>query len=281
LATSQELFQKGKSLLRDCPNPSLEAKVLLLSAASIGEEQFLSSPELRLSRKQERDYFQSVARRLAGLPLAYLTGTKEFWSIPFRVLPGVLIPRPETELIVEKVLEFSSQNQETIVDIGTGCGNIAVSLAKELPQARVIATDISTKALKVARLNASEQKINHILFTRGNLFSPLQKLNLKRKCDFIVSNPPYVSEKEWVELPQEIRGHEPKKALVAGDTGLEVLQKIIRDSRSFLKPEGYLILEIGESQRKEVDSFFNSGWKKAAFSKDLRGIPRVVTAQKN
>ena len=267
--------------MRDCPNPSLEAKILLLSAASIGEEQFLSSPELRLSRKQERDYFQSIAKRLAGLPLAYLTGTREFWSIPFRVLPGVLIPRPETELIVEKVLEFSSQNQETIVDIGTGCGNIAVSIAKELPQARIIATDISAKALKLARLNASEQRINHILFARGNLFSPLQKMKIKRKCDFIVSNPPYVSEKEWVELPQEIKGHEPKKALVAGDTGLEVLQKIIKDSRSFLKPKGFLVLEIGEGQRKEVNSFFNSGWKRIAFSKDLVGIPRVLTAQKD
>jgi release factor glutamine methyltransferase len=113
------------------------------------------------------------------------------------------------------------------------------------------------------------------------LFSPLQKLNLRKKCDFIASNPPYVSEEEWVGLPQEIKSYEPKKALVAGDTGLEMLQKIIKDSRSFLKPEGYLILEIGENQRKEVNSFFNSGWKRVGFSKDLRGIPRVVTAQKN
>jgi len=281
LATSQELFQKGKSLLRNFPNPSIETKILLLSAASIGEEQFFSSPGLRLSRKQERDYFQLIAKRLTGFPLAYLSGTKEFWSIPFRVLPGVLIPRPETELIVEKVLELSSQNQETIVDIGTGCGNIAVSVAKELPQAQIIATDISTKALKVARLNASAQKINHILFARGNLFSPLQKLKLKRKCDFIVSNPPYVSEKEWAAFPQEIKGHEPKRALVAGDTGLEVTQKIIQGSRSFLKPKGFLVLEIGEGQRKEVNSFFNSGWKRVAYSKDLSGISRVVTAQKN
>jgi release factor glutamine methyltransferase len=281
LATSQESFQRGKSLLRDFPNPSLEAKILLLSAASIGEEQFFSSPDLRLSRKQERDYFQMIAKRLAGFPLAYLTGTKEFWSIPFRVFPGVLIPRPETELIVEKVLEFSSRNQETLVDIGTGCGNIAVSVGKELPQAQIIATDISQKALKVARLNASEQKINHILFARGNLFSPLQKLKMKRKCDFIVSNPPYVSEKEWVELPQEIKGHEPKKALVAGDTGLEVIEKIIQDSLPFLKPKGFLVLEIGEGQRKEVNSFFNSGWSRVAYSKDLSGIPRVVAAQKN
>ena len=267
--------------MKDFPNPSLEAKILLLNVASIGEEQFLSSPDLQLSRKQERDYFQLIAQRLAGFPIAYLTGTKEFWSILFRVLPGVLIPRPETELIVEKVVELSSQNQETIVDIGTGCGNIAVSIAKELPQAQIIATDISQRALKAARLNASEQKINHILFARGNLFSPLQKLNLKRKCDFIVSNPPYVSEEEWIELPREIRYHEPKKALVAGETGLEVLHKIIQGSLPFLKPKGFLVLEIGAGQREGVDPFFNSGWQRVAYSKDHSGISRVVTAQKN
>jgi len=281
LATNQELFQKGKSLLGEISDPSLEAKILLSYAASIGEEQFFSSPDLKLSRKQERDYFQLIAKRLAGFPLAYLTGTKEFWSIPFRVSPGVLIPRPETELIVEKVLELSSQNQETIVDIGTGCGNIAVSLAKELPHAQIIATDISQKAMKVARMNALVQDVNHIHFARGNLFSPLQKLNLKRKCDFILSNPPYVSENEWAGLPQEIKYHEPKKALVAGDKGLEVHQKIIQGSLPFLKPKGFLVLEIGEGQRKEVSAFFNSGWKKVAYSNDLSGIPRVVKAQKN
>ena len=281
MATIQELFQKGKSLLRDLPNPSLEAKVLLSHAASIGEEEFFSSPGLKFSRKQERDYFQSIAKRLAGFPLAYLTGTKEFWSIPFRVSPGVLIPRPETELIVEKVLELSLRNGETIVDIGTGCGNIAVSLAKELPQARIIATDISSPALKMARRNASEQRVNHILFARGNLFSPLQKLKLKRKCDFIVSNPPYVSEEEWAELDPEIKYHEPKKALVAGDRGLEVIQKIIQGSLSFLKPKGFLVLEIGEGQKNEVNSLFNSGWERVVYAKDLRGISRIVQAQKN
>jgi release factor glutamine methyltransferase len=281
VATLENLFQVGKFLLNDFPHPSSEAKLLLLKAGSIEEKEFLLSPNHRLSRKQERDFFQLIAKRLAGFPLAYLTGTKEFWSISFEVFPGVLIPRPETELIVEKVVEFSSNKEETIVDIGTGCGNIAVSLTKELPQAQIIATDISQKALKVARLNAAAQLNNRITFVRGNLFSPLQRLNLERKCDFIVSNPPYVSEREWEGLSPQIKYHEPKKALVAGETGLEVLEKIIRGSPVFLKPGGFLVLEIGEGQRGSVEAFFDSKWKKITCTKDLNGIPRIVVAQQN
>lgn len=267
--------------MRDFSHPSLEAKLLLLKAASIEEEQLFSSPSQELLREKEREFFQSIAKRLAGFPLPYITGTKEFWSIPFRVFPGVMIPRPETELIVEKVIEFSSQKEETIVDIGTGCGNIAISLAKELPQAQITAIDISQRALRVARLNASEQKTNRVNFIRGNLFFPFQKLNLKRGCDFIVSNPPYVSEEEWAELPPDIKHHEPKKALVAGKTGLEVLEKIIPGSLLFLKPRGFLVLEIGENQKEKVTSFFGSRWREISFYNDFNGIPRAVVAQRS
>jgi len=265
--------------LRDFPKADVEARLLLLKSSSIGNEQFFSSPGQKLSRRQERNFFKLIARRLTEFPLAYLTETKEFWSIPFKVFLGVLIPRPETELIVEKVVEFSSRKEETIVDIGTGCGNIIISLAKELPQANFIATDISQKAIKVARLNASEQKINNIFFIRGNLFSPLRKLNLKGRCDFIVSNPPYVSEEDWTALPAEIKNHEPKKALVPGKTGLEIIKKIIQGCSFFLKPGGFLLLEIGEGKKEKVASFFNSGWEKIWFYNDLSGIPRVVAAK--
>lgn len=251
-----------------------------MSAASIGEEQFLSSPKQELLRKQERRFFQLIAKRLAGFPLSYLTGSKEFWSISFKVFPDVCIPRPETELLVENAVGLSSRKEETIVDIGTGCGNIAVSLAKELPKACIIATDISERALKAARLNASEQKVRNITFARGDLLLPLEKLNLKGKCDFIVSNPPYVSEKEWIGLSAEIKNHEPKKALVAGETGLEFIEKIIKGTPPFLRPGGFLILELGEGQRDEVVSFFNTRWKEVNSFQDLNGIPRVIIGEK-
>lgn len=295
MITIQELFHKGKSLLNDLPQSALEAKILLLKCLAIEEEEFLSHPERKVSRKEERDFYKLTSKRLAGFPLAYLTGTKEFWSIPFRVSSGVLIPRPETELVVEKVLELVAQNRavdlmnqvrtnqaaspEVIVDIGTGCGNIAVSLAKELPQARIFATDNSRKPLKVARLNSSLLETDNITFAGGSLFSPLRRFRLMNKCDFIVSNPPYVSEKEWTNLSGEIRNHEPKKALVAGETGLEVIKELIKGSPRFLKNGGYLVFEIGESQEKKVLSFFNSSWEEVRSFNDLTQIPRVIVAR--
>jgi len=278
LSTIQELFLKGSNLLKNRPNPHLDAKLLLLECASLSEEKFYSSPEHKLSIAQERCFFKLISKRLAGFPIPYLTGIKEFWSITFKVCPGVMIPRPETELIVEKVLELLPWQEVTIVDIGTGCGNIAVSLAKELPQARIVATDISPKALKIAGLNASRHNISSIIFAPGSLFSPLERLRLRGKCDFIVSNPPYVSEKEWTQLSEEIRNHEPKKALVAGETGLEVIQKLVPGSPLYLKPGGLLLFEIGHSQKDKVKALFasDSRWKGVSFFKDLTGAWRVA-----
>jgi len=280
LSTIQELFQKGRLLLQDLPLPELEAKLLFLKSSSLVEEQFYSSPEKKVSRKEERQFFKLVSKRRSGFPLSYLTGIKEFWSIPFRISHGIFIPRPETELIVEKVLELSSEREETIVDIGTGCGNIAISLAKEMPQVRIIATDISQKILKMARQNASLQKASGITFARGSLFLPLKKLGLEKRCDFIVSNPPYVSEEEWERLPLEIRNHEHKSAVKAGVTGLEVIHKLIQGAPLYLKPGGYLLIEIGEGQREDVISFFGSEWNEVKCYSDLSRIPRVVVAHR-
>jgi release factor glutamine methyltransferase len=281
LSTLQELFSKGKSLLKDLRLPELEAKLLLLQCASIAEEQFYSFPERKLSRKEERRFYKLVSKRLRGFPLPYLTGIKEFWSIPFKISPGILIPRPETELIVEKVLELSMRENETIVDIGTGCGNIAVSLAKELPKARIVATDKAKRALRLAKLNASRQKISNIVFARGGLFSALDRLKLEGKCDFVVSNPPYVSEEEWPKLDREIRNHEPKIALVAGKSGLEVIDKLIQGAPPYLKPGGVLLVEIGFGQKDKVLSLFDSNpaWKKVNIFKDLKGISRVAAGE--
>jgi len=280
LSTIQELLQRGKSLLRDFPQPELESRILLTKAASLRESQLYASPEAKLTRRQERQFLKLLSRRRIGFPLAYLTGYMEFWSIRFRVTQDVFIPRPETELIVERVLELSSRKEETIVDLGTGCGSLAVVLAKELPQAHIIATDISRRALKIARFNASLQEVSRVRWVRGRLFSPLERIGLRQKCDFIVSNPPYVSESEWEKLSDEIRSHEPKKALVAGATGLEVIRPIIKESLPYLKPGGFLVLEIGEGQSEDVLSLFDSKWGSIKSHQDLSGIPRVVAAKK-
>lgn len=282
MSTIQELFQEGKFVLKDFPHPHLESKQLLLKCLSLTEEQFLISLDRSVSSFQERCFNALISKRIDGVPLPYLTGFKEFWSIPFRVSPGVLIPRPETELLVEKTLELSKEKDDVIVDIGTGCGNIAVSLAKERPHARIFAMESSKKALHLARRNASEQGIFTITFASGSLFTPLEKLHVKEKCDFIVSNPPYVSETDWKNLSTEIRDHEPKSALVAGETGLEVIKSLIQEAPLYLKSGGYLLFEIGYNQKDEVQSMFNlfSSWKKVGFLKDLAGKNRVALARK-
>jgi len=278
LSKIQQLYVNGKSLLKDIAQPALEAKILLLKAVSMSEEEFYAGSDRRLSTAQKKLYYRLISSRLDGFPLAYLIGEKEFWSIPFRVFPGVLIPRPETELVVDRVIKVSSGREEIIVDIGMGCGNIAVSLAKELPLARIIASDISRKALKNARLNAAVQEISKITFVYGNLFTPLKKLNLEGKCGFIISNPPYVSDTEWRTLQEEIIKHEPRKALVAGKTGLEVIRKLVKESPVYLKSGGYLIFEIGHGQKDKTMEMFGSGWRDVKCFKDLHGIPRVISA---
>ncbi len=204
---------------------------------------------------------------------------KEFWSIPFKVFEGVLIPRPETEILVEKVISLSSKKNELIVDVGTGAGVIAVVLARELPRARIIATDISPVALKTARLNAELQKLSSITFKKGSLYEPLKEVGLRKKCDFIVSNPPYVSEKEWPTLQEDIRDYEPRGALVAGEDGVEIIQSLIQGAPEYLKPGGYLCLEIGQGQKEKAISFFGDEWTPPRCFHDLSGIDRVVIAQ--
>jgi len=278
LSSILESFLKGKSLLRKFSQPELEAKLLLLKSASISEEEFYANPDKPLTANQEKEFTHLVSKRLNKFPLAYILGKKGFWSIGFKVFPGVLIPRPETEFIVEKIVKLSTLDEEIILDIGTGCGNIAISLAKELPKARIVATDISIKALKAARLNASLQKASNLTFVRSDLFSSLKKLRLKGKCDFIASNPPYISCLEWEGLPQEIKDFEPKQALVAGETGLEVIERLISEAQAYLKPGGYLIFEIGSGQKDDTLKLFGKNWNDVECLDDLSGIPRVIAA---
>jgi release factor glutamine methyltransferase len=276
--TLQDLFRHGVGLLQDRPQSVLEAKVLLLRAALLSEEDFFAAPQALLSAKTEAFFLRLVTRRKEGVPLSYLTGTKEFWSIPLRVSPSVLIPRPETEILVEKVLELSSRERENILDLGTGSGNIAIALAKELPRARIFAADISARALNVARRNAALQKIRHVDFVRSNLFSAFRKNGAR--FDFIVSNPPYVSRRDWDGLPAEIRDFEPRLALLAGESGLEFVRRLVRRAGSFLKPGGYLVFEIGDGQRDAVIALFGRRWTEIETAWDLAGKPRVITARR-
>jgi release factor glutamine methyltransferase len=276
--TLDDLLRDGIALLRDRPQSVLESKVLLLRAASLSEEDFFAAPRASVSPKTEAYFLRLVGRRRQGVPLSYLTGTKEFWSIPLKVSPSVLIPRPETEALVEKVLELSGRSSECILDLGTGSGNIALALARELPRARIVACDISVRALAVARRNALLQRFRRVEFIRSNLFGAFRGTGVR--FDFIVSNPPYVSRRGWEELPPEIREYEPRRALLAGESGLEFVRRLARGARTFLKRGGHLIFEIGEGQRDEVLSLFGKGWTEIETAWDLAGKPRVITARR-
>jgi release factor glutamine methyltransferase len=276
--TLHDLYRHGVGLLQNTPQSVLEAKVLLLRAALLSEEDFFAAPNTPFSPKTEAFFLRLVEKRKEGVPLSYLTGTREFWSILLRVSPSVLIPRPETEILVEKVLELASRDQETILDVGTGSGNIAIALAKELPRARIFATDISLRALNVARRNASLHKLRQVDFLRSDLFSAFRGTGLR--FDFIVSNPPYVSKRDWEGLPAEIRNFEPRRALLAGDSGLELIRRLVRRAGTFLRPGGYLIFEIGDGQRDDVLALFGRRWTEIETAWDLAGHPRVITARR-
>ncbi|MFQ6083042.1 MAG: peptide chain release factor N(5)-glutamine methyltransferase [Candidatus Aminicenantia bacterium] len=276
----QELLVKGKKLLEENNLPEIEARLILEKILSLPQEKIFTQVEKSVSPKHEKEYFRLISDRIKGVPLQYLLGFQWFWSLKFKVNLNVSIPRPETELAVEKTLEICSQEEKIIiVDLGTGCGNIALSLAKALPQSQVIAIDISKEALKIAKINAKNHKLRNVKFFRGDLFSPLEKLNLIQKINVIVSNPPYVSEREWQKLPAEIQEYEPKQALVSGESGLEIIKRIIEESPKYLKAKGFLILEIGDKQKNRVKNLFNTQWQDIEIFSDLNDLPRVVKAQ--
>ncbi len=219
----------------------------------------------------------------AGPPasrFAYLLGEREFWSIPLDVGPSVLIPRPETETLVQAVLELAGEGSPFLADIGTGSGAVAIALATELREARIAATDISRAALRTARRNAARHGLNRIEFLAGDLCAPLRRLGPAGRLDILASNPPYVREAEWRRLEPEVRDHEPKPALVPGPTGLEIIRRLVDEAPLWLKPGGWLALEIGRGQGRAVRSLLRRGWTDVRAWADLRGIERVIAARR-
>jgi release factor glutamine methyltransferase len=236
----------------------------------------LTHPE-RLLSPEEADQFEDLLqRRLAQEPVQYLIGTQEFFCLLFEVSPDVLIPRPETEHLVEAVLEhFGREGNAHILDVGTGSGAIAVTLAHLLPRSWITALDISCTALAVARRNAQRHGVtDRVTLLQSDLLASVAS----KEFDVVVSNPPYVAAGEVLE-PQ-VSDYEPHSALYAGPTGLEIYERLIPQARRVLKPRGWLILEIGYGQRPALLKLLKD-WTVVTVRDDLRGIPRVILAQKN
>ncbi len=276
----KDLFDSGCRQLKGLPSPVLDTKILLLYAAAISEETFLAHPEMKIRSELEKRFLNYLRQRNKGIPVAYITGEKEFWSMPFQVSRGVLVPRPETEILVEAAVDAAITPSPKILEIGTGSGNIAVSLAREVSRAVIFAMDISLSALRLAKANAAALGAGNIHFFQGNLFEPLKPGGPSGIFDLVVSNPPYLSEEDWARADTGIREFEPKAALVSSPNGLEIIAKIIDRAPDYLQPEGYLLLEVGFGQAETAAGFFGEKWKDIRVRKDLAGIPRVISARR-
>jgi release factor glutamine methyltransferase len=274
----------------------MNAELLIMFTLDCDRAYLYAHPERELTPDETQRYDEALARRTTGVPAQYITGHQGFWGLDLIVSPAVLIPRPETEHVVEAVLQLissagSKQSQEQaqrprtgvsaphdlrIADVGTGSGAIALALAKELPTAEIHATDISAAALEVARANAARHELtSRIEFHLADLLGALPAPSF----DIVVSNPPYVGDSEEESVQLEVRKFEPRHAVFAGPTGLEVIERLIPQAREALRPGGWLVFEISGTIADRVRSLL-SAWDEVAIRNDLQGIARVAVARK-
>jgi release factor glutamine methyltransferase len=294
----REALKTGIGRLReaDVSAYTLAAELLLLHAIGKDRAWLYAHPEEQLSPSQEKDFLEMVSRRAAGEPVQHLTGHQEFWGLDFEVTRDVLIPRPETEHLIEVTLDRlalrevrAGRPQVTdgsgllIADVGTGSGCIAIALAKELPNAHLYASDISQAALTVAKRNATKHGVSdRIDFARCNLLENAGACDRRPGAfDAIVSNPPYIGLREAASLGREVRDHEPPQALYGGEEGYELYGEMIAQSAQRLKRDGLLVLELGHNSIPAVQPLLEGPeWTRVAVTNDLAGIPRVIAAGK-
>lgn len=264
------------------PSARLDAEVLLAFTLSCDRLEFIKNPDRQLSDAQRAAFHALVARRLRFEPVAYITGSKAFWSFTLAVDKDVLIPRPDTEVIVEEtlsVIRAEAFSRPRILDIGTGSGAIALALAGEIPGAQITATDISAPALAVARKNAVALGLTKsVTFCEGDLFQPV-----RGDFDIIVSNPPYIGADEFETLETGVKDFEPEEALRAGQTGVEFYEKLIYQAHSRLTENGWLLLEIGAKQSESVRAIMaaNAGfYDRIDVRADYAGLPRVIKGRR-
>lgn len=276
--TRQSLTQAGIS------NAAQEAMWLLEHALAVRYHQLVSEAEQPVSSDAWARAEIVVARRVAREPLQYVLGTQEFCGLEFSVSPAVLIPRPETELLVRQVHDHvQARSDATIVDVGTGSGCIAIALATGLTKPRILAIDRSPDALAMAKSNAARHAVrDRIEWLEGDLLMPLQGQLSEGSVDVIVSNPPYISESDWAGLEPEVRIFEPCMALVGGVQGTEFHERLLRESREILAPGGMLIMEIGAGQGPMIRRLAGQidGYRALRIIEDAAGIERVVVARR-
>lgn len=261
-------------------SPRLNAEVLLMFTLGVERSYLYAHPERELTEEEVSRYEAVLDQRAQGIPTQYITGHQEFWGLDLIVTPAVLIPRPETEHLVEATLELIREHEiekPHLVDVGTGSGCLALALAHDLPAADITGVDLSKDALEIAGANAARLELDRrVRFAESDLLSifPAQPT-----FDFVVSNPPYVGEGEEDKVQREVKKYEPHLAVFAGDDGLDAIRKLIPQAYERLKPGGWLLMEIGYTQSEAVLALLH-GWIETRAIPDLQGIPRVVVGRK-
>ncbi len=270
------LSNVGTVLASYISHQRLHAEILLAHTLAVNRAHLHTYPEQILTSTQQSDFEKLMNRYISGEPMAYLTGCQAFWSMDLRVTSATLIPRPETELLVELALQISSDSKMIVADLGTGSGAVALALANERPDWDIYATDMSVDALWVAKKNAERLKINNILFSQGDWCDALPK----HLFDIIVSNPPYVTIGD-VHLAKSVYDYEPHAALFSRDNGLSDIRRIISRALNYLKPGAYLMLEHGFQQAEDVRILLaESGYVEIKTATDLAGLDRVTMGKK-
>jgi release factor glutamine methyltransferase len=267
-------------------SPRMNAEMLLMFTLACDRAYLYAHPERELTSDEKARYQSHLQERSRGVPAQYIVGHQEFWGLDFIVSPAVLIPRPETEHLVEATIELARTISTTeeqrdrdgrlkIIDVGTGSGAIALALARELPDADITAVDISPEALEVARTNAARLELERVKFQQNDLLAGFEGAEF----NFVVSNPPYVGESEADKVQLEVRKYEPHIAVFGGPEGLDAVRRLIPQAHAALRAGGWLLMEVGYSQAERVREML-TGWNDVHTVPDLQGIPRVVVGRK-
>lgn len=281
LATAVEYLEQNRESDR-----GRDAETLLMHVLGCDRAHVMAHPERELTAAQAEDFEDVVVKRARGVPLQYITGHQEFWGLDFVVTPAVLIPRPQTEHVVEAALAIAQEHYAEcgdgalqLLDVGTGAGTIALALAHSLPKARVLATEISEPALEIARLNGERLGLaGRVQFQQADLLTGIAASSV----DIVAGNPPYIGRKETLGVQRQVREHEPDVALFGGESGMEVFEKLLPQMHEVLRPRGWFALEMGYTQEAPMRALIaaDGRWTDVKIVPDLQGIPRVAVARR-
>lgn len=278
-----ELLAQALNHLKDLEycNPLLEARLILARILKVDKSYIYTYGDMEVSEEYQQEFLKFIQKRSTGYPIAYLLNEKQFMGLDLYIEEGVLIPRPDTEILVKYVIDYINKvyNKKSInvLDIGIGSGAISLSIANYCPKTRVYGMDIGYTPIKISNINKKKLELNNVSFHQGDLLGAINDLDLKNKCEIIISNPPYIRKEDIKSLQKDVQKFEPLLALDGGEEGLDFYRRITKDAKDYLVSGGLLIYEIGFDQGQQLKEIMSrEGYKDIEIIKDLQGLDRVV-----